>query len=341
MATPIPEEWKKQVFQDNVAFDDLAWKAFEFQSKETKAYSDYLHLLGGPYLQRTQDTYPPFLPIEVFKTREVRFGSFEPEALFESSGTTGQQPSRHYVRNIQLYETSFYRGFERAYGSPQDYAILGLLPSYLERNHSSLVYMVQGLMNQSQHPNNGFYLYDFQGLKETVTKLEAEGQPTLLLGVTFALLDYSDYAPMPLQHTVIMETGGMKGRREEWTREQVHEKLEQAFSLTAIHSEYGMTELLSQAYSKGAGRYTCPPWMRVVLRDENDPFRILDSRGLSRPQTGLINVIDLANLYSCSFIATEDIGRLYPDGSFEVLGRLDHSALRGCSLMMGPEPRWL
>lgn len=340
MATPIPEEWKWQLFQDNAAFDDLAWKIFEYQSEGTLAYKSYLNALGAAYAHPAGVSYPPFLPIELFKSRQVRYGTFQEQALFESSGTTGQITSHHYIKDLGLYEQSFTLGFERRYGSASSYAILGLLPSYLERSHSSLVYMVEGLMRLSGHPKNGFYLYDFEELRRTILQLEAEGQPTLLVGVTFALLDFSDFAPMNLTHTVVMETGGMKGRREEWTRQQVHAQLKAAFGLSGVHSEYGMTELLSQAYSSAEGRYQCPPWMRVLLRDENDPFLLSDSRDLDQPRTGLINIIDLANLYSCSFIATEDIGRLHPDGSFEVLGRMDNSALRGCSLMAGSEARW-
>jgi hypothetical protein len=224
-----------------------------------------------------------------------------------------------------VYEESFLRCFEQFYGSPESYCILGLLPSYLEQGASSLVYMVDVLVKRSAHPQSGFYLYDFAKLQQTLKQLESEGQPTILFGVTFALLDFAEQAGMPLKHTTLMETGGMKGRKKELSKPALYEALQTAFSADTIHSEYGMTELLSQAYAKN-GRYQCPAWMKIVLRDETDPFSVGHS-------SGAINVIDLANIWSCSFIATEDLGKLHNDGSFEVLGRMDNTDIRGCSQM--------
>jgi hypothetical protein len=227
-----------------------------------------------------------------------------------------------------LYQESFITGFELFYGPVKEYCIIGLLPSYLERSNSSLVFMVDKLIQLSEHPQSGFYLNEYKQLSALLTDLKKQKQKTLLIGVTFALLDFADQYPQSLQQTVVMETGGMKGRREEMIRPEVHKLLKNAFHLSAIHSEYGMTELLSQAYSKGEGVFNCPPWMRILVRDEEDPFLV------KRTGAGTINVIDLANIYSCSFIATDDVGKLYPDNSFEVLGRMDSSDLRGCSLMV-------
>jgi hypothetical protein len=229
---------------------------------------------------------------------------------------------------LGVYHQSFMTGFQQFYGKTGDYCIIALLPSYLERQHSSLVVMADALIKQSGHPDSGFYLYEHEKLFSLLTTLESRGQKCLLLGVTFALLDFAEKYTFPLQHTIVMETGGMKGRREEWTRQQVHEFLQECFQLTHIHSEYGMTELLSQAYSQGDNIFECPAWMKILLREEDDPLMVKTSG------SGVINVIDLANIHSCSFIATDDAGKLYPDGQFEVLGRIDNSDIRGCSLMM-------
>jgi hypothetical protein len=271
----------------------------------------------------------PFLPISFFKTHNVTNGAYSITPLvFESSGTTGQQPSRHTVPDTALYQRSFRQAFARFYGAVQDYCILGLLPSYLERQHSSLVYMVADLVQQSQHPDSGFYLYDLEKLAATLGRLEKKRQKTLLIGVTFALLDFAEKYRMHLQHTLVMETGGMKGRKRELLREEVHGVLKKAFALDAIHSEYGMTELLSQAYARKDGRFYTPSWMRVLIREEDDPLSTGQHVG-----TGSISIIDLANIHSCAFIATEDIGKKHSDGSFEVLGRLDIAEIRGCSLL--------
>lgn len=255
-------------------------------------------------------------------------GDFKPAVIFESSGTTGTAGSRHYVRDTSMYEESFTRCFEMFYGPVQDWCIIALLPSYLERKNSSLVYMTEKLVRKSNHPQSGFYLDEFEKLSAALAGLEQMKQKTLLIGVTFALLDFCEKFPQELRHTIVMETGGMKGRREELIRDEVHGILKKAFGLQSIHSEYGMTELMSQAYSDGDGIFSCPPWMKILIRDEEDPFAVkTDGRGI-------INVVDLANINSCSFIATDDAGRLNHNGTFEVLGRADGSDLRGCSLMV-------
>jgi len=269
-----------------------------------------------------------FLPISFFKSHEVKTTKFKPVRTFESSGTTKQNTSKHHVKFLRVYEESFLKAFQLFYGDIKDYCVLALLPSYLERQNSSLVTMADKLIKLSGHPNSGFYLDDLETLHSTLLTLEANKQKTLLLGVTFALLDFSEAYPMQLKHTTVMETGGMKGRKKEMTRFEVHEIHTKNLGVETIHSEYGMTELLSQAYSFGNGIYRCPPWMKVFVRSEDDPMSV------STQGKGILNVIDLANLYSCSFIATDDVGIVYPDGSFEVLGRLDSSDIRGCSLLV-------
>jgi hypothetical protein len=322
----------EQVFsiKDNSTFQHVALEVFRFQYHNTAIYKSYCDLL-----KKTPDRIDdvddiPFLPISFFKTHNVTTGAYSINHLvFESSGTTGQQASRHAVPDAALYQHSFRRAFEHFHGPVQDYCILGLLPSYLERQHSSLVYMVADLVQESRRPDSGFYLYDFEKLAETLDKLEKKRQKTMLVGVTFALLDFAEKHPMPLQHTLVMETGGMKGRRRELLREEVHGVLKKAFALNAIHSEYGMTELLSQAYAQKDGFFYTPPWMRVLIREEDDP---LSTR--QHLATGGLSIIDLANIHSCAFIATEDIGKKHSDGSFEVLGRLDTAEIRGCSLLV-------
>lgn len=313
---------------DNARFTDAALALFRVQARENIVYKDYLEALRVDPAGIRDLLNIPFLPIRFFKSHMVTSGQFDPELVFESSGTTGMIPSRHFVRSAGLYEDSFMRGFEIFYGPVKEWCILGLLPSYLEREHSSLVYMVNTLIRKSGHPQSGFFLNDLAGLKQRLFEIEKNGQKTLLIGVSFALLDFALAFPMPLRHTVIMETGGMKGRKKEMLREEVHEMLKRAFGLTEIHAEYGMTELLSQAYSKADGLFYAPPWMRVLVRDDEDPLEI------STQGAGAINIIDLANQDSCAFIATDDVGRIYAHGGFEVLGRLDGSDLRGCSLLV-------
>jgi hypothetical protein len=312
-------------------FNSIALNIFNFQYHHNRVYNEYCRLLKISPGNVTTINQVPFLPIHFFKTHPVVSTIFEPAAIFESSGTTTSINSRHSVKDLLLYEKSFTTAFELFYGVPADWCIIGLLPSYLERQHSSLVVMVDQLIQQSQHPCSGFYLNEFEKLQSVLSDLEERRQKTLLIGVTFALLDFAEQFPMKLEHTIVMETGGMKGRREEMTRQQVHAILCNAFQKENIHSEYGMTELLSQAYSGGKGIFKPAPWMRVLIREEDDPFAVYDKG--EKIINGAINIIDLANIYSCSFIATDDAGRLYPDGNFEVLGRLDHSDVRGCSLM--------
>jgi hypothetical protein len=323
---------ENKIFDAKADFGALVLDVFRFQYQHNKIYRDYVDTLGIDPESVNSVFDIPFLPIGFFKTHRVVTSDFEPEMIFESSGTTGNVPSRHPVRSLDLYQKSFTRGFERFYGSPRDYCIIGLLPSYLERRHSSLVWMVDHLIQMSGHEKSGFYLNEFENLAHTLQSLEAEGQQTLLIGVTFALLDFAEAFPMPLRHTVVMETGGMKGRREEIIREEVHDRLRAAFGLSAVHSEYGMSELLSQAYSSGGGIFQTPPWMKVLVRDESDPLALIrvPPGGETR---GALNIIDLSNIWSCSFLATEDLGIVYGNGSFRVQGRLDASEWRGCSML--------
>jgi phenylacetate-coenzyme A ligase PaaK-like adenylate-forming protein len=324
----ITREWTDKVFRLVPAeFEEMALQIFLYQYHNNKIYGQYANAVGKPPENVQSLTDIPFLPISFFKTHKVTSTEFEAEVIFESSGTTQTINSRHYVKDLQLYRQSFTKAFEQFYGNIADYCMIGLLPSYLERQHSSLVVMADELIRQSNHANSGFYLYDHEKLLAVLQSAEQQQQKTLFMGVTFALLDFAEKLSLRLRHTIVMETGGMKGRREEWTRQQVHHFLQQQFGVDTIHSEYGMTELLSQAYSKADGIFKCPAWMKVMLRADDNPLHLI-SHG-----NGVINVIDLANIYSCAFIATDDVGKIYPDGSFEVLGRLDTSDLRGCSLM--------
>ena len=307
-----------------VDFYQLVDELYLFQFENNPVYKGFCEAISP---QRGILSGYPFLPISFFKTHKIVSGLFDPVIVFESSGTSGQQQSRHFVKSMDLYERSFLNGFETFYGHPSDWCFLGLLPSYLERGGSSLIYMVDKLMQVSHHPSNGFYLHEHGQLSQTLQQLERNRQKTMLFGVTYALLDFAEEYQLPLHHTTIIETGGMKGRREELIREEVHGHLQKSFGLKPVHSEYGMTELMSQAYSKGHGIFHCPPWMRVLVRDEDDPFHI------KATGKGAINIIDLANIYSCSFIATDDIGEVFEDGSFKVLGRMDNSDVRGCSLL--------
>jgi len=310
-------------------FEALALKVFEFQFKNNRVYRSFCDLLytHPSDVKAVEDI--PFLPIEFFKTRKVVCNTKNTTTLFTSSGTTGSVTSKHYVTDIDVYKTSFQHGFTKFYGPIEAYTILALLPSYLEREGSSLVYMVNDLIAQSKSPDSGFYLDNLSTLKSTLLRLEAEGKNTLLIGVSFALLDLIEFEKFELKHTIIMETGGMKGRRQELIRAELHYKLKKGFGVNHIHSEYGMTELLSQAYSKGNGIFECQPWMRVLTRDTEDPLT-LQNPG----KAGGINVIDLANINSCAFIATQDLGRVHADDSFEIIGRFDNSDIRGCNLMV-------
>lgn len=310
-------------------FDHIALEAFRYQYGNNSLYrsfTDALHISPAA-VQRIEDI--PFLPISFFKTHKVLTGTHADIPLvFESSGTTGDHVSRHHVADQALYEEALLKGFRQFYGEPSAYAIVALLPSYLERKNASLVHMASVLMRESSHAENGFYLDNQEQLQATLKALEARQQPTILLGVTFALLDFAERYPMQLTHTIVMETGGMKGRRRELPRAEVHDFLKKSVKVSQVHSEYGMTELLSQAYSQGEGIFRPSATLKVLVRDVNDP---LDVR---TEGTGGLNVIDLANINSCCFIATEDIGSAYEKGEFEVLGRMDNAMLRGCNLLV-------
>lgn len=311
------------------SFTRDALSLFQYQLENNTLYAAYVKALGKDTSRIKSIIEIPFLPVEFFKTHKITTGQFSPEIVFTSSTTGGANPSLHLVRHLALYESSFLNSFRYFYGEPADYRILALLPSYLERSGSSLVYMMEKLIQLSNHPESGFYLYNHQELADTLIKLEKTSQKSLLLGVSFALLDFADAFPIKLNNTIVMETGGMKGRREEITRDELHANLKEAFSVPFIHSEYGMTELLSQAYSAGNGIFHCPSWMKVLIRDPYDPLCMLPAG-----QTGAVCIIDLANHWSCSFLATSDLGRVHPDGSFEILGRMDQAEIRGCNLMV-------
>jgi len=310
-------------------FNALALDLFQVHARRNPVYRAYLEALRLDPVRVTSVASIPFLPIGLFRNHRVLLENLDPQSFFTSSGTTGTITSRHHVPFPSVYERSFMTSFTETYGDPGEWRFLALLPAYLEREGSSLVYMAQKLIAASGDPLSGTYLYRYDELAQVLRRSEAEGKKTLLLGVTFALLDLAEQHALPLRHTTVMETGGMKGRRPEIVREDLHRILKNAFGLPTIHSEYGMTELLSQAWSTGEGIYHCPRWMRVRLRDVNDPFC-----EVGEGRTGGINVIDLANVASCPFIATQDLGKLHPDGSFEVLGRFDNSDLRGCNLMV-------
>ena len=319
--------------EDN--FNDLALELFHYQYQNNKVYRTYCEALKVNADSVNSIQKIPFLPISFFKTHVIKTTEFETDTVFESSGTSQTVSSKHFVKTPAIYTESFSTCFEKFYGLPKNKCILGLLPSYLERKNSSLVIMTAELIKASNNDLSGFYLYDHEKLHSTIVHNEILKLPTLLIGVTYALLDFAEKYPMQLRHTIVMETGGMKGRREELTRQQVHALLQHQLGISLVHSEYGMTELLSQAYSKGDGLFHCPRWMKVFLRDEDDPFQIKTAAGATKKSlTGIINIIDLANIYSCSFIATDDIGRLHANESFEVLGRTDSSDMRGCSLMV-------
>jgi hypothetical protein len=310
-------------------FDKIALKVFRHQYENNMVYRDFCDLLKTDVQKIKSTDKIPFLPISFFKSHDVITAGRAPEEIFTSSGTTGTATSRHLVADIALYEQSYLQAFSQFYGNIADYAVLALLPSYLEREGSSLVYMVEDLIEKSNNPDSGFYLHDREALTEKLVTLDKAGQSVLLIGVTYALLDLIAFQTFDLRHTIVMETGGMKGKRKEMIREELHADLCSGFGVAAIHSEYGMTELLSQAYSLGNGVFECPPWMQILTRDTEDALSYVDFG-----KTGGINVIDLANVNSCAFVATQDLGRTYENGTFEVLGRFDHSDVRGCNLMV-------
>lgn len=320
-----------KIFQINTEeqFNAVALEVFRYQFENNRVYRSFCDLLykHPSEVKKIEDI--PFLPIQFFKTHKIISSQKEPLQVFESSGTTGSINSKHYVTDLELYKQSFRQGFKHFYDNIEDYTVLALLPSYLERNNSSLVYMVNDLIKKSNNPNSGFYLNNLDKLKDKLLNLESEGKKTLLIGVSFALLDLIELHKFNLNHTIIMETGGMKGKRKEMIKTELHATLKQGFGVESIHSEYGMTELLSQGYSSGKGIFNTVPWMKILTRSTTDPFEILKTG-----KSGGINVIDLANINSCSFIATQDLGKTSNNGTFEILGRFDQADIRGCNLMV-------
>lgn len=323
------EQVKNRIFNSltKLEFENLALDLFAFQIENNPIYASYASLiLKNQQPKKIREI--PFLPIEFFKQEQIICKGKKIEEIFLSSGTTGSQ-SKHLVSNISIYKTSFQKSFKLFYGEPSDYCILSLLPSYNEREGSSLIYMVNNLIKNSSHQNSGSYFNNYQKLSKIIKVLEERKQKTILIGVSYALLNLAEQFPQQLEHTIIIETGGTKGKTKEILKEELHEILKNAFGLDNIHSEYGMTELLSQSYSKGKGIFYSPPWKQVLIRDINDPLYILGN-----DVSGGINIIDLGNIYSCPFIATQDLGRKYEDGGFSVLGRLNNAEIRGCNLLI-------
>ncbi len=323
---------KQQIFSISTdeQFNAAALAIFQHQAVNCAIYREFIEGLRIDTTSITSIQQIPFLPIEFFKSRDVLSSTEPVEVTFTSSGTTGMITSSHQVTDVSWYLDSFRDAFRFFYGDIKSYTVLALLPSYLEREGSSLIYMANDLIRQSNNPDSGFFLYNHEELAHQLKKQQEANKPTLLIGVTFALLDFVEQHNIDFPELIVMETGGMKGRRKEMIREELHDTLCKGFGVDAIHSEYGMTELLSQAYSKGRGIFNCPPWMRIITRDTNDPMSLL-----TNDRAGGVNVIDLANINSCSFIATQDLGKVYADGSFEILGRFDNADIRGCNLLVG------
>ncbi len=315
--------------KNNKEFIKVALKVFRYQYAHNSVYRKFCDLLNTDVAQVKTLEQIPFLPIEFFKSERVLSSDKPVEITFTSSGTTGSQTSSHLVTDVSVYEQSYLSTFSTFYGNIENYTILALLPSYLEREGSSLIYMVEDLINKSNNLDSGFYLHNYDELIEKLVALDNSGRNIILIGVTYALLDLVEKQNFQLQNTIVMETGGMKGKRKEMIREELHALLQNGFGVKAIHSEYGMTELLSQAYSLGEGVFSCPEWMQILIRDPEDALTYLEPE-----RNGGINVIDLANINSCSFIATQDLGKKLKNGEFEVLGRFDHTDIRGCNLMV-------
>jgi phenylacetate-coenzyme A ligase PaaK-like adenylate-forming protein len=310
-------------------FEKMALKVFRFQYENNLVYKEFCDFMNTDIQKVKSLEQIPFLPIQFFKSHDVISSSDAIQEIFTSSGTTGMITSKHLVTDTSLYEQSYRNAFSEFYGNIEDYVVLALLPSYLERSGSSLIYMVKDLIELSNNENSGFYLHNYDELISKLVALDTSGQNIILIGVTYALLDLVEQHKFQLKNTIIMETGGMKGKRKEMIREELHKLLCDGFGVQSIHSEYGMTELLSQAYSLGNGVFECPSWMHILIRDTEDALTYVNSG-----KTGGVNVIDLANLNSCSFIATQDLGKKYPNNSFEILGRFDNSDIRGCNLMV-------
>jgi phenylacetate-coenzyme A ligase PaaK-like adenylate-forming protein len=314
---------------NEVNFEDIALRLFRFQAKNNPVYNRYLQYLKCPVKEITSIHKIPFLPIGFFKTHYIKTAEWITQAEFTSSGTTGTSTSRHAINDLSFYLNLSENIFNQFYGPASQYHFLALLPSYLEREGSSLIAMMDHLIKQSKSPHSGFYLHNHADLVNKLNALKNTDRTIVLWGVSFALLDLAEAFELDLRDCIVLETGGMKGRRKEWIRDELHHFLTKRFNIQAVHSEYGMTELMSQAYSKGEGYYQCPPWMKVLVRDINDPFLIVNSK------VGVVNVIDLANFHSCAFIETQDLGRIGQNGSFEILGRIDNSDVRGCNLLVG------
>ncbi|GGC83675.1 acyltransferase [Flavobacterium lutivivi] len=310
-------------------FEKIALKVFRYQHENNKVYREFCDFLNTDVQKVKSLEKIPFLPIQFFKSRYVLSSQDKIQETFTSSGTTGMITSQHLVTDVSLYEQSYRLAFSNFYGNVEDYVVLALLPSYLERKGSSLIYMVKDLIEMTNNENSGFYLHNYDELIAKLIELDSSGQNVLLIGVTYALLDLIEKQNFQLKNTIIMETGGMKGKRKEIIREELHNILCSGFGVNSIHSEYGMTELLSQAYSMGNGIFECPSWMQILIRDTEDALTYVDYG-----KTGGVNVIDLANINSCSFIATQDLGKKYSNNSFEILGRFDNSDIRGCNLMV-------
>jgi hypothetical protein len=316
--------------QDASEFEALALELFRHQAEHNNVYATYLDMLKIQVESIHEFEDIPFLPIEFFKSHQVVTGSWEPEAVFHSSGTSRGVVSKHQIKELSVYRNSFTSGFKAAYGEPESYIILCLLPNYADNPNSSLIYMTDELIELSGQELSGYYLNQDDDLHKALKAGLKTDKKVLLLGVSYALLDLAKRRDLPdMEKVIVMETGGMKGNRKEMVKEELHGALKRGLGVGEIHSEYGMTELLSQAYSTGDGIFTCPPWMRITARDVNDPLKQI---GLGR--SGGINIIDLANMHSCAFIATQDLGKVYADGSFELLGRFDHSDIRGCNLLL-------
>tara|TARA_B100001113_G_scaffold89507_1_gene71587 strand:+ start:102 stop:1076 length:975 start_codon:yes stop_codon:yes gene_type:complete len=319
-----------QIFNisDDLDFKKHCLKIFNFQYNNNVVYREFCNLIYKNPEKINEVNEIPFLPISFFKTKKI-LSTNNYEKVFYSSGTSKKIRSKHYISRIELYEKSFLTNFIHNYGKPEEYNIIGLLPNYLENSNSSLIYMVEKLIKFSKSNNSGFYMRDFDKLSEKLIKLEKKKEKTILIGVSYALLDLISYKKFKLKNTIVMETGGMKGQRKEMVKSELHEKLKIGFGVSKIHSEYGMTELLSQAYSKGEGIFESPPWMKVIIRDINDAQNLNFNK-----TSGAINIIDLANINSCSFIATDDMGRYIDNSKFEVVGRIDNSDIRGCNLLI-------
>jgi len=325
-------DFQERIFniKNQTEFWEIALEVFNYQYSKNTVYRDFILSLGkdGSKIKTLYEI--PFLPVEFFRNHKILTGDLPVEMIFESSGTTGASTGKHFVNDLNLYEESFLKAFTHFYGMPDEYLIAALLPSYTDRENSSLVYMADNLIKRSNNPGSGFYKSNVSDLILTINTAKAGKQKILLLGVSFALLDLAENESPDLSGVIVMETGGMKGRRKELTRSELHSVLKDKLNLLSVHSEYGMTELLSQAYSKGDGIFYCPPWMKVIIRDPQDPLTVYPESG----KTGGINIIDLANINSCAFIATGDLGKLHDNGGFEVLGRFDNSDIRGCNLLV-------